>query len=65
MIRIKGGKVYDPAHGVDGELRDVYVRDGRIVPAPVAGAPGDQEYDCTGMVIMAGAIDLHTHIGGG
>ena len=65
MIRIKGGKVYDPAHGVDAELRDVYVRDGRIVPAPAAGAPGDEEYDCTGMVIMAGAIDLHTHIGGG
>jgi formylmethanofuran dehydrogenase subunit A len=65
LIRIKGGKVYDPAHGVDGEIRDVYVRDGRIVAAPAAGASVDTEYDCAGMVIMAGAIDLHTHIGGG
>jgi formylmethanofuran dehydrogenase subunit A len=65
LIRIKGGKIYDPAHGVDGEIRDVYVRDGRIVAAPAAGTTVDTDYDCAGMVIMAGAIDLHTHIGGG
>jgi len=65
LIRIKGGKIYDPAHGVDGEIRDVYVQDGRIVAAPAPDAPAAIEYDCSGMAIMAGAIDLHTHIGGG
>jgi formylmethanofuran dehydrogenase subunit A len=63
LIKLTGGKVYDPAHGVDGQIRDVYVRDGRIV-GPQPETP-TQEYDCRGKVVMAGAIDMHTHIGGG
>ncbi len=65
LIKLAGGKVYDPAHGVDGEVRDIYVRDGRIVPPPEPGAPVDQTYTLDGKIVMAGAIDLHTHIGGG
>jgi formylmethanofuran dehydrogenase subunit A len=65
VIRLKGGRVYDPARGIDGEVRDVYMQGSHIVAMPAPGAPGDVEHDCTGMVIMAGAIDLHTHIGGG
>jgi formylmethanofuran dehydrogenase subunit A len=64
MIKLTGGKVYDPANKVDGEVRDIYVQDGRIVAAP-AGTRVDQEYDLKGRVVMAGAIDPHTHIGGG
>ena len=63
-IKLTGGKIFDPANGIDGEIRDIYVRDGRIV----AGTPDTaitQEYDIKGKVVMAGAIDPHTHIGGG
>ena len=63
-IRLKGGTLYDPTHGVNGERRDVVFRDGCIV-AHGADAPVDEEYDATGMVVMAGGIDLHSHIGGG
>jgi formylmethanofuran dehydrogenase subunit A len=63
-LRIRGGRVIDPAHGVDGELRDVGVRDGRIAHlAP--GEPVNQEIDATGCIVMAGGIDMHSHIGGG
>ena len=31
MLRIAGGRVYDPANGIAGEVRDVCVRDGKIV----------------------------------
>ena len=31
MLRIVNGRVYDPANGLDGVVRDVCVRDGRIV----------------------------------
>jgi formylmethanofuran dehydrogenase subunit A len=65
MIRLAGGRLYDPVNGIDGIVRDVYMDRGRIVPAPVAGGRIDTEYDVQGRVIMAGAIDLHTHIGGG
>jgi formylmethanofuran dehydrogenase subunit A len=64
LIKLTGGKVYDPANKVDGEVRDIYVSDGRII-APPAEARVDQEYDVKGRVVMAGAIDPHTHIGGG
>ena len=64
LARLRGGVVYDPANGVNGERRDVYFRDGRIVDG-AANAPVDHDYDASGMVVMAGGIDLHSHIGGG
>ena len=30
-IRLKGGRIVDPANGVDGQVRDIGIRDGRIV----------------------------------
>jgi formylmethanofuran dehydrogenase subunit A len=65
LIKLTGGTIYDPAHGVDGKVMDLYVRDGRIVERPRDGEPVDQEYNLRGKVVMAGAIDMHTHIGGG
>lgn len=62
--KLTGGKLYDPAHGIDGEVRDIYIRDGRIVDAPADGKI-NEEIDLRGKVVMAGAIDMHTHIGGG
>lgn len=64
LIKLAGGTVYDPAHRVNGRVHDLYIQDGRIVDPP-AGAHVDQEYDLRGKVVMAGAIDMHTHIGGG
>ena len=64
VIKLSGGKVYDPANKVSGEVRDIYVEDGKIVAAPADGRIA-QEYDIKNRVVMAGAIDPHTHIGGG
>ena len=63
-LRLRGGRVIDPANGVDGERRDLILRDGRIVKL----APGEaatEEIDISGCIVMAGGIDMHTHIGGG
>ncbi|MEI2677554.1 MAG: formylmethanofuran dehydrogenase subunit A [Burkholderiaceae bacterium] len=63
-VRLKGGRVVDPTHGVDGTVRDVCIRDGRIVEL----APNEAvttEIDVSGCVVMAGGIDMHSHIGGG
>ncbi len=64
LIKLTAGTVYDPANGVDGKKRDIYIQDGRIVSRP-QDVQVDQEYDLRGKVVMAGAIDMHTHIGGG
>ncbi len=64
LIKLTGGKVYDPANGVDGVVRDIYVENGRIVtPEPTAKVA--HEYALHGRVVMAGGIDPHSHIGGG
>ncbi len=65
LIKLTAGTIYDPANGVDGEVRDLYIRDGRIVAPPAETERVSVEYDLRGKVVMAGAIDLHTHIGGG
>jgi formylmethanofuran dehydrogenase subunit A len=65
LIKLSGGTVYDPVHGINGEQRDIYIRDGQITRRPAATDDIDKTYDLTGKVIMAGAIDMHTHIGGG
>jgi len=62
LIRITNGRVIDPAQGRDG-VGDVWMRDGRIVDAP-SDARADESHDATGRIVMAGAIDIHSHIAG-
>jgi formylmethanofuran dehydrogenase subunit A len=58
-----GGTIHDPAHGRDGEVGDVWVEDGRIVTAPVDAA-GAVRIDASGLVVMPGGVDLHSHVAG-
>ena len=51
LIKLTGGKVYDPANKVSGEVRDIYVENGRIV-ATRPNARADATYDVKGRVVM-------------
>ena len=64
LTKLTGGKVYDPANGINGEIRDIFIKDGRIV-ASNPNAKVDEEFSLRGRVVMAGGIDPHSHIGGG
>ena len=64
-IKLKNGVVYDPVHGINGEKRDIYIRDGLITRKPSSNIRINQTYDMKDKIIMSGAIDIHTHIGGG
>jgi formylmethanofuran dehydrogenase subunit A len=57
-LRIAAGAVHDPANGIDGEIRDVCIEDGRIVASLPPGAP---TIDARGMIVMAGGVDIHSH----
>src|SRR4051812_2705132 len=61
MLRIAGGRVYDPANGIAGERRDVCVHDGKIVADVPAHA---RRIDARGTVVMPGGVDIHAHIAG-
>jgi len=63
-FKIAGGYVYDPLNGVDGQVQDIWVQDGRVVPAPAAGIGADRTLDAAGYVVMPGGVDMHCHIAG-
>ncbi|MBT2971793.1 MAG: formylmethanofuran dehydrogenase subunit A [Candidatus Thiodiazotropha sp. (ex Ctena orbiculata)] len=65
LIKLEGGRIYDPANNIDGEAGDLYIRDNAIVAAPGENETVHRTYALVGKIVMAGAIDLHTHIGGG
>jgi dihydroorotase len=62
---LRGGRVIDPARGIDAEA-DVLVQDGviaRIAPGAAAGAGRDAKVvDVRGKWVVPGLIDLHCHL---
>ena len=60
---IRGGRVIDPANGVD-RVADVWLVDGRI--AAIGDAPATkgevEEIDASGCVVAPGFVDMHVHL---
>ncbi|HUB65623.1 MAG TPA: formylmethanofuran dehydrogenase subunit A [Methylocella sp.] len=63
LILLKGGRIVDPVNGRD-EIGDLWIENDRIVAAP-KGKLADEVHDVSGKIVMAGAIDIHSHIAGG
>src|SRR5919109_5376466 len=61
MLRIAQGRVYDPANGIDGEVRDVCLDGGKVVEELPPHAP---RISARGMIVMPGGVDIHSHIAG-
>jgi formylmethanofuran dehydrogenase subunit A len=62
-LLIKNGFVFDPLNGINGEKMDIAIRNGKIVENV-----NDQKaklIDATGLTVMPGGVDIHTHIAGG
>ena len=60
MLRITGGRVYDPANGVDGVVKDICIEDSRIVPQ----VEGGRSIDASGLIVFPGGVDIHAHVAG-
>ncbi len=60
---LAGGTVHDPATGRDGVVADIWVENGRIVERP-ADPASFMRFDATGLVVMPGGVDLHSHVAG-
>lgn len=64
-LRIAGGTVYDPANGIDGAVRDVWIAEGRVIEPPAEpNTKADRTIDARGYVVMPGGVDVHCHIAG-
>ncbi len=46
-------------------MQDIWIKDEKIVDPPADGVAPDHVIDATGKFLMAGGIDIHSHIGGG
>lgn len=60
-LRIVNARTYDPANGVDGDVREILSYDGKIV----AQLPKDEQprtIDATAMVVMPGGVEMHAHL---
>ncbi len=65
-VALRGGRVVDPSQDMDG-LYDIFIMGGRIASIKpseekVPVGEGWLEYDCKGLVVAPGFIDLHTHL---
>ena len=60
---LKNGQVFDPINKIFNKKKDIYIKDGKITEN--LNEKISEAIDCKDKIIMPGAIDLHTHIGGG
>lgn len=60
---LKGGRVVDPASGLDGAM-DVAVKDGRVaaVLPEILPTAAKSVTDCRGHLVLPGLIDTHAHV---
>ena len=65
LTRLMGGSIYDPTQSMENVIADVYIRDGVFVKPPVSLSEVDITVDVSGQIVMAGAVDIHSHIAGG
>lgn len=65
VIKISQGTVYDPANGIDGDVRDIWISGGKIVSRPSDDSVRPtREIDARGLIVMPGGVDMHCHIAG-
>ncbi len=60
-IAIVGGRVVDPASGID-RVQNVLIRDDRIVAITDDPVTADREIDASGLVVAPGFVDILAHI---
>ncbi len=60
-IIVKGGFIIDPTRKIDGDVGDIAIKDGKIVDKVSSSA---KVIDAKGKVVMAGGVDVHSHVAG-
>jgi len=64
-LLITGGQLHDPANGINGQVRDLWILGGKIVAAPTdPHVRPARTLDARGLVVMPGGVDMHCHIAG-
>lgn len=56
---IRNGIVYDPLNRINGEKKDIFIENGKVVEETKGN-----EIDASGLIIFPGGVDIHTHVAG-
>jgi dihydroorotase len=62
-LLIRGGRVLDPASGID-KVADIGIQDGRVadIGPNLKASPGTAVIDAKHCLVTAGLVDIHTHL---
>ncbi len=63
-ILIRNGIVFDPLNNIKGEVMDIAIKNGKIVDPKEIDESKAVVVDAKNKVVMAGGIDIHSHIAG-
>ena len=61
-LLIKNGFIFDPINKINGQKMDIAVKDGKIVKK--VNEQNAKIIDASGLTVMAGGVDIHSHIAG-
>jgi len=62
---IRNGYVFDPLNGINGDVLDIFIRDGKVVTRLTGSEERDALIiDATGKTVMPGGVDSHSHVAG-
>src|SRR6056297_355879 len=71
MIRLKNALIYDPTNNKDGVNEDIWIEGEKIIAKPEESVIKKlkannelEEIDLEGKIVMAGGVDIHSHIAG-
>lgn len=62
---IRNGSVFDPLNGINGDKKDIFIREGKVVSGLSTAEQRDAlVIDATGKTVMPGGVDSHSHVAG-
>ena len=62
---IKNGYVFDPLNEINGDIKDIFIRNGKVVPDLTTAEKRDAKViDALGKTVMPGGVDSHAHVAG-
>ena len=65
ITKLQNARIYDPINRINGKIKDLYIKNGHIVDKPKHGEKVSTTINLKNKIIMAGGIDIHSHIAGG
>lgn len=67
ILGVLNGAVYDPINGIDGQPRDIWIKNGAVVSGDALcrdEKESAETLDARGCWVLPGGVDIHAHIAG-